>query len=64
MKRKNIILKYALERLTGQPVYIDNSPNGIACNCFCPECGEKMVAVQGKSENHREWHYRWIIRPN
>jgi hypothetical protein len=55
---KTLILKYAFEYLTGEPVYIDNAPNGLSCNCICPECGKQMIAIQGKSENHREWHFR------
>ena len=55
------IIKYALSNLTGKPVYIDVASNGLSCNCSCAKCGEKMVAVQGKSENHREWHFRHHI---
>jgi len=55
------IIKYALSDLTGKSVYIDVASNGLSCNCSCAKCGEKMVAVQGKSENNREWHFRHHI---
>lgn len=55
------IIKYALSNVTGKPVYIDIASNGLSCDCSCAKCNEKMVAVQGKSENHREWHFRHHI---
>lgn len=57
----NSIIKYALDNLTEKSIYIDNASNGLSCNCHCAKCKTKMVAVQGRSENHREWHFRHYI---
>lgn len=52
------IIKYALDNETENAIYIDDALNGRFCNCYCAECHTKMVAVQGKSANHYEWHFR------
>jgi len=51
----NTIIKYALDQLTDKPVFIENAANGLACNCKCEKCGEKLEAIQGKVN---EWHFR------
>ena len=58
------IIKYAFDKPTLKPIYIDNAVNGLECNCICAECGLSMLAIQGKSENHREWHFRHKIDSN
>jgi hypothetical protein len=55
------ILKYAIDNSNGKLVFIDFVPNGLSCNCVCPKCSGQMIAIQGKSENHREWHFRHSI---
>lgn len=55
------IIKYAIDNTTKNIIHIDNADNGLNCNCNCAKCGARMVAVQGKSINHREWHFRHHI---
>lgn len=41
---------FAIEKKTQKIVYIsknDNLPNGEACGCICPLCGEPMIAKHG-----------------
>lgn len=55
------IIKYAIDKITDNVVHINNVSNGLSCNCYCVKCRGKMVAVQGKSVKHREWHFRHHI---
>ncbi len=48
----------ALHRRTGEAVHIDKAANGLKCGCYCTVCDKDFVAVQGRSANHREWHFR------
>lgn len=48
-------IKYALYEPTQRVMYIDKAARGLACNCRCFECKEKLEAVQG---DIREWHFR------
>ncbi|MGN0038608.1 MAG: hypothetical protein ACI36Y_05715 [Coriobacteriales bacterium] len=41
----------ALDR-EGKLVHVDEVPNGNACRCTCPACGEPLCAVQGSSRMH------------
>ncbi len=43
---------------SGNPIHIDRSDNGQSCKCVCYECGKSLLAIQGKSEKSREWHFR------
>lgn len=37
--------------------HVDSVPNGVACGCHCPDCGEPLMAVQGEQIAH---HFRHI----
>jgi len=39
-------LTYALND-SGKMVYVDDVPNGLACNCRCPKCHDLLVAKNG-----------------
>lgn len=39
-------LTYALND-SGKMVYVNDVPNGLACNCRCPKCHESLVAKNG-----------------
>jgi hypothetical protein len=52
------IIKFALDSTTKKPVFINDAANGLSCNCICAKCNDRMLAIQGKSANHREWHFR------
>lgn len=54
---KRISIKWALDQSTGNPVFIENARNGLACNCRCAECGKIMIAEQGETKK-RAWNFR------
>ena len=37
-------------------VYIDEVPNGLACLCTCPGCGERLIAKHGSETAHHFAH--------
>lgn len=39
-------LTYAIDS-HGKMVYIEDVPNGLACNCRCPQCHEALIARNG-----------------
>ncbi len=43
------LLKYALDR-QNNIVYIDDVAKGLACDCHCPSCNERLVAKNGGSK--------------
>lgn len=43
-------IAYAIEKDSLRLVCVDEVPNGKACNCICPACGEKLVARNGGSK--------------
>lgn len=57
----NTIIKYAFDRLTGNPVFIDEAINGLACDCKCAKCSGRLEAIQGLSN---EWHFRHSNKSN
>ncbi len=58
------IIKYAINKDSLQAIHINDAENGLACNCNCEKCNQSLIAVQGKSENPREWHFRHHIDTN
>lgn len=40
------------ENKSGKMVYVDDVPNGVACNCICPYCRENLVARHGTERAH------------
>jgi hypothetical protein len=47
--------KLAYHLPTQMVIHIDKAENGLACNCECTECKERLEAVQGQI---REWYFR------
>ena len=41
----------------GRLVHIKDVPSGLACNCVCPSCGEKLEACKGNVRTHYFRHY-------
>nr|WP_068889543.1 hypothetical protein [Pedobacter panaciterrae] len=52
------------KHFTDTPIHIDLADNGQSCNCTCYDCGEPLLAVQGKSKKNREWHFRHLVESN
>lgn len=49
-------LTYGLDPLTKRLIHIKDAKNGLACGCVCPECGDKLEAVNnGQKRTH---HFR------
>ncbi|MBQ7011380.1 MAG: topoisomerase DNA-binding C4 zinc finger domain-containing protein [Clostridia bacterium] len=41
----------------GECVHIDSVESGLKCGCFCPACGEALVAKKGSKNAHHFSHY-------
>lgn len=54
MKMHNSNLIYALKN--NEIVHISEVENGLACDCVCPSCGEKLVAKKGDKVVHHFAH--------
>jgi hypothetical protein len=39
----------------GRLLHVDDAPRGLDCDCCCPQCRSRVIAVQG---DERAWHYR------
>lgn len=46
MRREGIYITYAFQN--GRVVSIDEVESGVACNCVCPACHQKLTAKKGK----------------
>lgn len=52
----DFVFSWAQDR-TGRMVYIDDVPNGLACNCICPNCKEQLLARHGMEMAHHFAHH-------
>jgi hypothetical protein len=50
-------LTYAIDS-HGKMVYIEDVPNGLACNCICPQCHEPLISRNGGEI--REHHFAHV----
>lgn len=53
---KNFVFSWA-ENEEGKMVHIDSVPNGLACNCSCPHCHERLIARHGEVREHGFAHH-------
>ena len=49
---------YARSRITERLVHIDEVERGLACNCICPCCEQRMIANKGEKNQHYFSHER------
>lgn len=42
----------------GKLVRIEEVEKGLACECVCPHCGEKLIALKSNGKPHRFEHFR------
>ena len=42
----------------GELVNVSNVENGLKCNCFCPTCETKLIAIKNISGNKKRPHFR------
>lgn len=52
--KKQLNLIYALKN--DKIVYIDDVESGLKCECYCPACGEPLVAKKGNKMTHHFAH--------
>lgn len=57
----NNTIKIAYHLSSNKFIHIDNAKNGLACNCECIRCKERLEAVQGKI---RAKHFRHHVNIN
>lgn len=48
-------LTYGLD-FRGRLVHVNDVPNGMACQCKCPDCGAELMAKQGSKNTHHFAH--------
>ncbi|RCX31684.1 competence protein CoiA family protein [Thioalbus denitrificans] len=56
MERQSLLQLFAIDK-SGQVRFVDEVPRGHACECFCPSCGEPVLARQGEV---RQWHFAHV----
>ena len=49
------IVRIALHKKSNKFIHVDNAENGLACDCECLKCGERLEAIQGEI---RTKHFR------
>lgn len=54
MNIKNVKNPFGI--LNGELVLVDDVESGLACNCICIQCGEKLVAKKGDTNIHHFAH--------
>lgn len=47
----------AVHQPTGKILHIDQALNGLACECICLQCEERLEAIQGKKRRKHFRHY-------
>ena len=52
--RNPVRLPYGVRE--GKLLHISDVPNGLACGCVCPACGDRLVARQGPVREHHFAH--------
>lgn len=52
----DIVFSYA-QNGNGCMVHVDDVPRGLACNCVCPNCKEKLLARHGAERTHHFAHH-------
>lgn len=45
------------EHKSGNMVHVDDVPQGLACDCFCPRCHERLLARHGNIRHHGFAHH-------
>lgn len=50
-----ILIPYGLK--DGVLIHVSKVKSGLACNCICPACHEKLVAKKGESRQDHFAHY-------
>jgi hypothetical protein len=53
METKSLLQSFAIDK-DGRVHSIDEVTRGLACDCVCSVCGERLIARQGEV---REWHF-------
>lgn len=53
MEKTSVLQSFALDK-DGGVRSVDEVGRGLACECVCPACGERVLARQGEV---REWHF-------
>jgi len=53
MKNHSLLQSFALNK-EGRVKSIEDVSRGLSCECYCPSCGEVVIARQGEV---REWHF-------
>ena len=54
MDSTNLLIPYALQN--GCIIHVDHVPSGLACNCNCPTCHQRLVAHKGQVQAHHFQH--------